>query len=211
MIKNLLVLFISISLLSCSENSTIKSKPEKKSSTPSYTLPFLPGWGTEIFSLPPTFAHAITYKGVEDIRFAPGWSKAESNEYWTYCFLWCLEDSVHIDARIIETYLKAYYTGLIASNIQQNKISPDSIIETETVFDKVATDYLDAETFKGTIRMLDYMKQVPVTLNCIVRLKSCPGQTNAYLFHEISPKPFTDSVWKNLDQVWAGFACKDNK
>ena len=174
MIKNLLLLFIFISLLSCSQNSNTKGK--KTISTPSYTLPFPQGWETEIFSLPATFAPAITYKGVEDIRFAPGWSKVGSNEYWTYCFLWCLEDSIHIDAKIIESNLEGYYTGLIASNIQQNKITPNIIIETETSFEKVKTDSGDAETFKGTIRMLDYMKQEPVTLNCIVRLKKCPNK-----------------------------------
>src|SRR6188472_3406133 len=136
MIKNLFLLFACIYLLSCSQSSTTKPKKEKESMAPSYTLPFPQGWGTEIFSLPPTFAPAITYKGVEDIRFAPGWAKAASNEYWTYCFLWYLEDSIQTDATIIETNLKAYYTGLIASNTQKSKFSTGSIPDTETTFDK---------------------------------------------------------------------------
>lgn len=108
MIKKLFTLFICISLISCNQNSTTKTN--KADSVASYTLPFPQGWGTEIFSLPATFAPAITYKGFEDIRFAPGWAKAASNEYWTYAFLWNLEDSVHIDAKIIAANLKAYYT-----------------------------------------------------------------------------------------------------
>src|SRR5215213_4932562 len=98
MIKKLFVLLTCISLLSCDQNSTTKTN--KADTVISYILPFPPGWGTEIVSLPPAFAPAITYKGVEDIRFAPGWAKAGSNEYWTYAFLWNLKDSVHMDAKI---------------------------------------------------------------------------------------------------------------
>jgi hypothetical protein len=27
------------------------------------------------------------------------------------------------------------------------------------------------------------------------------------LFHEISPKPFTDPVWTDLNKLWNGFEC----
>ena len=205
--KILILLFAFISLVSCNQNSNTKPKKEKENVTASYTLPFPPGWGTELFSLPPIFAPAITHKGVEDIRFAPGWAKAGNNDYWTYCFLWYLEDSIQTDATIIETNLKAYYTGLIASNTQKSKFSTGSIPDTETTFDKTETAEGDSATFSGTIRMLDYMKQEPITLNCVVHLKYCPRQKNTYLFHELSPRPFTDSVWKSLDNIRAGFSC----
>ena len=39
----------------------------------------------------------IKYSGVEDIRFAPGWGNAKSNEYWTYAFLWYLDGTVIIN------------------------------------------------------------------------------------------------------------------
>ena len=210
MTKRLFLLITCISIISCNQNSVTK-KINKVDTVASYTLPFPQGWETEIFSLPATFAPAITYKGIEDIRFTPGWAKAGSNEYWSYCFLWNLKESVHIDAAVIEYNLKAYYTGLIATNTQKSKIPTGSMFETETAFDKIKTASGDLETFSGTIRMLDYMKQEPITLNCIVHVKTCPQQSNTYLFHELSPKPFTDSVWKNLAQIWAGFSCLDNK
>lgn len=209
MTKKLLLLFTCISIISCSQNSTTKTN--KPGPVASYTLPFPQGWDTEIFSLPAAFAPSITYKGVEDIRFAPGWAKAGNNEYWTYGFLWSLEDSVEINAKIIERNLKAYYTGLISSNTQKTKILSGSIPETKTTFDKIETAEGDAATFSGTIRMLDYMKQEPITLNCIVHLKHCSQQKNIYLFHELSPKPFTDSVWRSVRQIWMGFACNSNK
>jgi hypothetical protein len=196
-----------IMLLSCQQNK--KNKAVNKTAEASYTLPYPQGWGTELFLIPIQFAPQIKYKGVEDIRFAPGWAKAGSNEYWTYCFLWALENNPDIDAATIASNLKAYYTGLINSNIPKSKMTASTVFETVTAIEKIPTVMGDTATFKGTIRMLDYMQQQPITLNCMVHLKSCLGQNNVYLFHQISPKPFTDTVWKSLDKIGAAFECNN--
>src|SRR5689334_3811165 len=86
-----------------------------------YDLPVPQGWTIERFLIPISFAPQISYKGVEDIRFAPGWANAKSDEYWTYAFLWYLEDAVKITAPIIEENLKAYYTGLFKVNTDSSK------------------------------------------------------------------------------------------
>jgi len=81
-----------------------------------YTLPIPKDWAIERFPIPITFAPQISYKGVEDIRFTPGWGKVKSDEYWSYAFLWYLEGEIKIDPQIIDSNLKAYYTGLISIN-----------------------------------------------------------------------------------------------
>jgi hypothetical protein len=149
----------------------------------------------------------IKYTGVEDIRFAPGWGKVNTSEYWSYAFLWYLDGRVETNVKIIESNLKAYYTGLIASNIEPRKIPAEKLIEVNTHFKKVETDKGDMETFRGTIYMLDYMEQKPIMLNCIVHLKTCKEQNKTYLFHEISPKPFDEAVWESLNQLWLDFTC----
>ena len=40
-----------------------------------YDLPIPKDWGIERFLIPISFAPQISYKGVEDIRFTPGWAK----------------------------------------------------------------------------------------------------------------------------------------
>ncbi|MHA4893016.1 hypothetical protein, partial [Enterococcus faecium] len=77
-----------------------------------YTLNFPKGWDIERFLIPIAFAPEISYKGVEDIRFTPGWGKVQTDEYWTYAFLWYLDGKVKTNEKIIEDNLKAYYTGL---------------------------------------------------------------------------------------------------
>lgn len=172
-----------------------------------YNLKIPTGWDLERFLVPISFAPDIKYTGVEDIRFAPGWGKAKSNEYWSYAFLWYLDGRVETNVKIIESNLKAYYTGLVASNIEPRKIPAEKLIEVNTHFNKVKTGKGDLETFQGTIYMLDYMEQKPITLNCIVHLKTCKEQNKTYLFHEISPKPFDETVWKSLNQLWLDFTC----
>jgi hypothetical protein len=76
-----------------------------------YSLPVPKEWAIERFLIPIGFAPQIPYKGVEDIRFAPGWAKVKSEDYWSYAFLWYLDGDVNMDCKILESNLKAYYTG----------------------------------------------------------------------------------------------------
>lgn len=173
-----------------------------------YNLPTPKGWTIERFLIPISFAQQIPYKGVEDIRFTPGWAKVTSDEYWTYAFLWWLDQLPKINAGILAKNLKAYYTGLIKTNTNNNKTLPVKSIPVTTAFYKVATDKGDRETYNGTIEMMDYMQKKPINLNCIVHMKFCKEMNRAILFYELSPKPFIHNNWAKLNQLWLGFTCK---
>jgi hypothetical protein len=112
-----------------------------------------------------------------------------------------------INTDTIRAYLKEYYTGLISSNIEKRKIPRDKIFEPVIAMEKVKATHEDMETFSGTVHMLDYMLQEPIMLNCIIHVRTCPSQKDLYVFHELSPKPVTDPVWKGLDELWMGFEC----
>src|SRR6185295_3732816 len=72
-----------------------------------YTLPIPKDWAVERFPIPISFAPQIPYKGVEDIRFTPGWGNVKSDEYWSYAFLWYLEGEVEVNSKKIDSNLKA--------------------------------------------------------------------------------------------------------
>ena len=129
-----------------------------------YALPVPAGWNIERFPIPIVFAPQIPYQGVEDLRFTPGWGKAESDEYWTYAFLWYLDGAPETNEKIIEENLKAYYTGLIGSNIENRNIPSEKVIPTRASVKETKTDKGDLKTYAGTIEMLDYMQQKPITL-----------------------------------------------
>lgn len=145
---------------------------DAKNWQPPYTLSIPKGWDVERFPIPIEFAPKIPYRGVEDIRFTPGWANVKSDEYWAYAFLWYLDSFPKMDEKIIQENLKAYYTGLVGRNIEPGKISADKITPTITSFKKIKIVNNDLQTYSGTIKMLDYMEQKPMTLNCIVHIKS---------------------------------------
>jgi hypothetical protein len=180
--------------------------PQKWS--PPYSLSSPQGWDVERFLIPISFAPDIKYKGVEDVRFTPGWGSAQSNEYWSYAFLWYLDKTPEMNSKVIEHNLTAYYTGLIGSNIERRKIPAEKITPVQVSVSETKTDKGDIKTFTGSINMLDYMEQRSITLNCVVHLKSCEGRSNGFVFYQISPKPFGDSVWKGLQQLWTNFRCE---
>ena len=204
--KNFIRLFFCLIVLPSFGQSPIVEFDSKNWEAP-YTLNFPEGWYVERFLIPIGFAPEIPYQGVEDIRFAPGWSKVKSDGYWTYAFLWYLNDRPKTNAKIVEKNLNAYYTGLIAGRINSGKIPPDQSVSVKTAFNKVKTDKGDLKTFRGTIYMLDYMDQKPITLNCIVHLKTCSGQNKTFIFFELSPKPYSDDIWQSLNQLWTDFRC----
>ncbi len=175
---------------------------------PPYQLSIPEKWTIERFEIPISFAPKITYKGVEDIRFTPGWGKAESEEYWTYAFLWYLEGSPKINASSISSNLNAYYTGLIEVNAGNSRTEAEKNITVKTTFKKITSEFSDLATYTGTVTMLDYMQRKPITLYSKVHVRKCTLKNKTLVFHELSPKPFSHKNWKLLDQLWIDFSCE---
>lgn len=175
---------------------------------PPYNLIIPDGFTAEHFSLPPDFAPQLIYKGIEDIRFAPGWEDIKSDEHWTYSFLWWLEGSPKIDAGILQVNLKAYYDGLVSRNITGRNIPANKIVPTNASVKKVNIALGDVQTFNATISMLDYHTQQPMTLNCLIHVRECKTQKHTAIYFELSPKPFIHPVWKKMNQIGNNFDCE---
>lgn len=204
--KILSFLILSFHVYTLSSQVTSTEFDGKKWVAP-YTLSMYDGWDIERFQIPISFAPNIAYHGIEDIRFAPGWGKVKSKEYWSYGFLWFLNDRTDFDHKIIEKNLKLYYTGLIGSNIEKRKIPENKLFQTKASIKKIKTEKGDRSTFRGYIHMLDYMEQKPIVLNCKVHVKSCAGLSNTFIFYEISPLSWSGEIWHSLDKLWEDFDC----
>ena len=172
---------------------------------PPYMLPIPAGWGVERFSLPPDFAPEIKCKGIEDIRFMPGWGEIKSEEHWSYGFLWWLEGRPVIDASVLESYLKAYYNGLVGRNVPAEKR-----IATTATIKKIKTSPGDIESFGGTISMLDYHALQPMILNCRIHMKKTGSVNNSAIYFEVSPQPLNHQVWEKLNTIGEDFRIKND-
>jgi hypothetical protein len=174
---------------------------------PVYALPFPKDWGIERFSFPIDFAPEIPYKGIEDVRFAPGWGDKNSQTYWSYCYLWWLEGSPDIDPGRLGRYMEAYYSGLVKRNIVRRNIPSGKLVPTIAKLEKIKTESGDTETYRGTIDMLDYMEQKPIKLFMLVHIKNCITKNRTAVFFAVSPKPAADPVWDSMHTILDGFQC----
>jgi hypothetical protein len=175
--------------------------------SPVYSLPVPKGWSTEQFSLPPDFAKQITFKGVEDLRFFPGWGDPKSEEHWSYAFLWWLEGTEGIDANSLQDNLKRYYTGLVGRNIKPRKIPQEKLFPVEVKIHNMKTAPGNLKTFEGTVHMLNYISQTPMTLNVRIHSKDCADKIHSILLFEVSPKQFDHPNWQKLDKLNSDFEC----
>jgi len=168
-----------------------------------YSLPTPDGWGVERSLL----ANQFAYRGVEDLRLAPGCSNPKSEEYWTYASLWYLDGTAKLNEETLETNLTSYFTGLLTKNIEKQKIPAKKILPVKTWITELPNEKGDLKTYYGAIAMLDYKQQKPISLNCVVHVRSCPGQNKTIIYFEMSPKFLDDPIWKGLDQLWSDFDC----
>jgi hypothetical protein len=175
---------------------------------PPYQLGTPRGWGVEQFALPPNFASSMTYKGVEDIRFTPGWGDSTSSDYWSYVFLWWLEGKPAINAATLQQNLQLYYSGLVNRNIIERKLPESKIVPTIATIRKIPTTSGDLQTFNGSIQMLDYMTRRPIVLHALIHVKDCDAMNHQAIIIEISPKPYVHSVWKQFDKLDKSYSCE---
>jgi hypothetical protein len=147
-------------------------------------------------------------KGMDDLRFPPGWRDQGSDEYWSFAYLLWLDGGQPIDIPILQDNLKLYYEGLIGNAVARDHIPADKLVPVQVKLKKIATEGDDKETYTGTIEMLDYMAQKPMTLNCVVHVKkSCAGQGQIPIVFELSPKAFGQGIWEELTHMGHSFRC----
>jgi len=99
------------------------------SATPSQPWPTPAGFRSETIPFPLDFAPQLAHRGVEELRFAPGFFDPAAPGYWSYAFVWRTEDPAALDAAAVGAELTAYFRGLIAAVDEAGQITnKDSIV-----------------------------------------------------------------------------------
>ncbi|MCE9576317.1 MAG: hypothetical protein K8W52_24430 [Deltaproteobacteria bacterium] len=81
------------------------------------------GWKSETIPFPIEFAPLLLHRGVEELRFAPGMFDPAKPGYWSYAFVWRVEDPTVLDAPALARELTGYYQGLIAAVDTKERIT----------------------------------------------------------------------------------------
>jgi hypothetical protein len=161
-------------------------------------------WQCEIIPFPLSFAPAIDFVGIEDLRFSPGWSDSTSQEFWAYSFVWCIEmDSALTESKLTESFT-LYYDGLMGVdlNTQADTINSNPLDKTLCLFVKTKVG------FTGKMRVYDaFFTKDYMTLNIKVKESFCPERNKQIILCNISPRAFDHEVWKIFNDVRLTVKC----
>ena len=97
------------------------------------------GWRTETMAFPLEFAPQLKYSGVEAIRFAPGFRDPSAPDYFTYAFVWLVDDRPSYPDWRLPGQLRDYFAGLMAS-VAKEKHWPHGGTSTHAAYTEVPTN-----------------------------------------------------------------------
>lgn len=182
------------------------AEPEKMP----YQIPEPKGWGKETIELPPKFAPDMTWKGAEELRFAPGMFKADAADFFAYALLFWLPDDQKVDPKTMEKELLAYYRGLAKAVLENKKQKVDVSDFTLTIKDAKdkAGKRANGETYAAFVAELKWTEPFATVKAQTLRMEihtwhSAKHKRNA-VFVCAAPQPETAEVWKKLREIREG-------
>jgi len=93
---------------------------------PSWPIPA--GWKHEVIPFPLEFAPNVRHRGLEELRFPPDFLKAGAANYWSYAFVWRLDDPAQLDPTMLAIELAVYFRGLlVAVDGDRHRINPAEV------------------------------------------------------------------------------------
>ena len=173
-----------------------------------YTAPV--GWQSETILFPIDFAPDLTYKGFEELRFAPGWGNPASGEKWAYTFLWWLDGTYRFDEKILKQDLEKYFSGLTRQRVAADKLDLALYTPTKALVQKIKPLPGDKETYTASAEIFDaQVSRKPGKLFFKIHIKDCPGKNTTLVLLEAAANPYSQAVWQQLDKINNDFKCKE--
>ena len=179
-----------------------------------YQVPAPEGWTKETIPLPPTFAPDMKWKGVEELRFAPGMYKPESDSFFSYAILFWLPGEQKVDAKTMEQEMLVYYKGLCqAVSKGKNKnvdVSTFSVKIKDVTPPKASVRPTGELYYEYTGELLwiePFVTSKPQTLQLDIHTWYCDKHKHHCVFMCVSPQPKTATVWKTMQEIRTKTTC----
>lgn len=196
-------------LMLCTLLMTIPALAQEADSLP-FQVPAPERWAKETIPLPPDFAPDMKWKGIEELRFAPRWMKADSATFFSYALLFWLPGDQQVDAKTLENQLLVYYRGL-AKAVSESKGQP---IDVATFTMTVKADSTKAAkrgggeevtAFNGELNWIEpFTTGKDQTLQMEIHAWSSAEPVGRCVVICASPLPQTAEVWKSLREIREG-------
>ncbi|MDX1998474.1 MAG: hypothetical protein SF066_12215 [Thermoanaerobaculia bacterium] len=160
------------------------------------------GWGQESIPFPLSFAPQLTYRGFEELRFAPGWSKPTEPGYWSYVIVWWLTEKPALDAATLENALTTYFLVLSEAVGGDEDRFESSQFRAELVADGSAG-------LTGRIFSIDaFTTGLPITLNVVIESRECVKAKRHAVTLLLSPRAKTEPIWRDLESAARALVCE---
>ena len=72
------------------------------------------------------FAPTLGWKGIEDIRFAPGMFQADAEDFFSYALVFLLEEGADVSPEGIQREVLTYYQGLSTAVLKGKGVTVDT-------------------------------------------------------------------------------------
>ncbi|MFD2562161.1 hypothetical protein [Aquimarina rubra] len=160
-------------------------------------------WRKETITFPLSFAKSLEHKGTEYVRFAPGWGKQGSEEFFSYAFLWYLDNDPQLSSNRLESELEMYFDGLMQVVSNSDEDSAEAIPKAKAFFEKV-----DDHSYAGKVITYDaFTTKKEVHLNIVATYNYCENTNKHLVLFKISPQPIDHIIWDKLNKVNPNIDC----
>lgn len=156
-------------------------------------------WVKEEFQFPLSFAPKIQFNGIEEAYFPTGWKHKDSDEFWSYIFVWAIDSSEMLTTQEIESNLQLYFDGLMRVKDSEKHHSTIAVFVEEE----------SGAIFRGKVRTLDaFFSKEPMLLYATVEQRYCMLTNRLLVGFRFSPQSFSENIWTKLNGVrWSVVQC----
>jgi len=160
-------------------------------------------WKSEIIDFPLKFAPSLPYTGVEYVRFAPNWGLKDASNYFSYVFLWEIDQNPELSSTKLESEMEEYFNGLMNLITKMDSKQVKKIPKTKAFFEKV-NDTL----YVGKVITYDaFTTKKEVSLNMMVTHSYCNNQNKHLVLFKISPQQNKHPIWKKMEKIAIDIDC----
>ncbi len=169
-----------------------------------------PPWRGERIQLPPGFAPDLGWKGVEEIRFAPGMFEAGSDSFFSYVLVFSLEPGSDTSEVALKREVLTYYRGLSHAVMKSKQLAVDTAgftvaLEKAAQAESVPAGAKEVAAYSGKLTWIEpFATQKDQTLHLEVHVWQHGGRP--VVLSCVSPvAPNSGALWKTLRDIRAKF------
>ena len=169
------------------------------------------GWFGERIDVPTGFAPDMSWKGIEEIRFAPGMFKPGQPDFFSYAFVFSLESESDLSPKSIREQILIYYKGL-SSQVSTGKgrkvdVSKFSVeLVPEKKLSLIPAQAGKSSSYIGTLHWVEpFATGRDQILRFEIQAWKDDDRKRAYVFVCVSPQKTDAPIWKKLHGIGRKF------